>query len=291
MILSMTGFGHSKTEYNGKVIRVEIKSLNARSTEIRCKLPNSYRDREMDLRKRVIDALQRGKLDLTITVDGFSDEENAFINADAFRKYFRELNMLREELNITEGDILQSVLRIPNVIGQNEDMADEEEWKLVEKTVDLAITSIKKFRADEGLVLKADLIERIKAIEQNLKSIEPFEIARLDRIKDRLKKNMDEFVVKQQVDQNRYEQEILYYIEKLDINEEKVRLGQHCIYFMEELDHIEDQKGRKLSFIAQEIGREINTIGAKAQDSDIQQFVVMMKDELEKLKEQLANIL
>ncbi len=287
----MTGFGHSKTEYNGKVIRVEIKSLNARSTEIRCKLPNSYRDREMDLRKRVIDALQRGKLDLTITVDGFSDEENAFINADAFRKYFRELNMLREELNITEGDILQSVLRIPNVIGQNEDMADEEEWKLVEKTVDLAITSIKKFRADEGLVLKADLIERIKAIEQNLKSIEPYEIARLDRIKDRLKKNMDEFVVKQQVDQNRYEQEILYYIEKLDINEEKVRLGQHCIYFMEELDHIEDQKGRKLSFIAQEIGREINTIGAKAQDSDIQQFVVMMKDELEKLKEQLANIL
>ena len=291
MILSMTGFGHSKTEYNGKVIRVEIKSLNARSTEIRCKLPNSYRDREMDLRKRVIDALQRGKLDLTITVDGFSDEENAFINADDFRKYFRELNMLREELNITEGDILQSVLRIPNVIGQNEDMADEEEWKLVEKTVDLAITSIKKFRADEGLVLKADLIERIKAIEQNLKSIEPYEIARLDRIKDRLKKNMDEFVVKQQVDQNRYEQEILYYIEKLDINEEKVRLGQHCIYFMEELDHIEDQKGRKLSFIAQEIGREINTIGAKAQDSDIQQFVVMMKDELEKLKEQLANIL
>ncbi len=287
----MTGFGHSKTEYNGKVIRVEIKSLNARSTEIRCKLPNSYRDREMDLRKRVIDALQRGKLDLTITVDGFSDEENAFINADAFRKYFRELNMLRQELNITEGDILQSVLRIPNVIGQNEDMAEEEEWKLVEKTVDLAITSIKKFRADEGLVLKADLIERVKAIEQNLKSIEPYEIARLDRIKDRLKKNMDEFVVKQQVDQNRYEQEILYYIEKLDINEEKVRLGQHCIYFMEELDHIEDQKGRKLSFIAQEIGREINTIGAKAQDSDIQQFVVMMKDELEKLKEQLANIL
>ena len=287
----MTGFGHSKTEYNGKVIRVEIKSLNARSTEIRCKLPNSYRDREMDLRKRVIDALQRGKLDLTITVDGFSDEENAFINADAFRKYFKELNALRQELNITEGDILQSVLRIPNVIGQNEEMAEEEEWRLVETTVDQAISSIKKFRADEGLVLKSDLMERVNSIEQHLKSIEPFEFARLDRIKDRLKKNMDEFVVKQQVDQNRYEQEILYYIEKLDINEEKVRLGQHCTYFIEELEHKEDQKGRKLSFIAQEIGREINTIGAKAQDSDIQQFVVMMKDELEKLKEQLANIL
>ncbi|MBC7885200.1 MAG: YicC family protein [Saprospiraceae bacterium] len=291
MILSMTGFGHSKTEINGKVIRVEIKSLNARSTEIRCKLPNSYRDREMDLRKRVIDSLQRGKLDLTITLDGFSEEENAFINADAFRKYYKELNSLRQELNITEGDILQSVLRIPNVIGQNEELADEDEWKLVEKTVDEALASIIKFRYDEGLVLRHDLIERIRYIEQHLKSIEPYESVRLDRIKERLKKNMEVFSQKQQVDQNRYEQEILYYIEKLDINEEKVRLSQHCTYFMEELDHKDDQKGRKLSFIAQEIGREINTIGAKAQDSDIQQYVVMMKDELEKLKEQLANIL
>ena len=291
MILSMTGFGHSKTEINGKIIRVEIKSLNARTTEIRCKLPNSYRDREMDLRKRVIDKLQRGKLDLTITLDGFSDEENAFINADAFRKYYRELNALRQELNITEGDILQSILRVPNVIGQNEELADDEEWSIVEKTVDEALVSINKFRIDEGLVLKQDLVEHIKQIENHLKSIEPYEAVRLDRIKDKLKKNMEEFALKQNVDQNRYEQEILYYIEKLDINEEKVRLSQHCVYFIEELDHKDDQKGRKLSFIAQEIGREINTIGAKAQDSDIQQFVVMMKDELEKLKEQLANIL
>ena len=291
MILSMTGFGHSKTEINGKIIRVEIKSLNARTTEIRCKLPKSYRDREMDLRKRVIDKLQRGKLDLTITLDGFSDEENAFINADAFRKYYRELNALRQELNITEGDILQSILRVPNVIGQNEELADDEEWSIVEKTVDEALVSINKFRIDEGLVLKQDLVERIKQIENHLKSIEPYEAVRLDRIKDKLKKNMEEFALKQNVDQNRYEQEILYYIEKLDINEEKVRLSQHCVYFIEELDHKDDQKGRKLSFIAQEIGREINTIGAKAQDSDIQQFVVMMKDELEKLKEQLANIL
>lgn len=291
MILSMTGFGHSKSEMDGKVVRVEIKSLNARSTEIRCKLPNSYRDREMDLRKKVVDALQRGKMDLTITVDGFSDEENAFINADAFKKYYKELNSLKQELGIQDGDILQSILRIPNVIGQNEDLADDEEWALVEKTIDEAIVNIKKFRADEGLVLKADLIDRIQAIEQNLKSIEPFEVTRLDRIKDRLRKNMEEFVTNQQVDQNRYEQEILYYIEKLDINEEKVRLIQHCTYFRDELETKEEQKGRKLSFIAQEIGREINTIGAKANDSDIQQFVVMMKDELEKLKEQLANIL
>ncbi len=287
----MTGFGHSKTEINGKIIRVEIKSLNARTTEIRCKLPNSYRDREMDLRKKVIDKLQRGKLDLTITVDGFSDEENAFINADAFKKYYRELSALMQELNITEGDIMQSILRVPNVIGQHEELADDAEWALVEKTVEEALVSINKFRVDEGLVLRQDLVDRIKQIEAHLKSIEPYEAVRLDRIKDKLKKNMEEFALKQNVDQNRYEQEILYYIEKLDINEEKVRLSQHCVYFVEELDHEEDQKGRKLSFIAQEIGREINTIGAKAQDSDIQQFVVMMKDELEKLKEQLANIL
>ncbi len=287
----MTGFGHSKAEWNGKIIRVELKSLNARSTEIRCKIPNAYRDREMDLRKKVLDELQRGKIDLTITLDGFSDEENAFINADAFKKYYRELKTLKDELSIQEGDILQAVLRIPNVIGQSDSLADEEEWQLVERALDGAIISINKFRMDEGLVLKSDLIERIQAIENHLRSITPFEAARLDKIRDRLKKNMEEFTNKLQVDQNRYEQEILYYIEKLDINEEKVRLSQHCVYFLEELETRDDQKGRKLSFIAQEIGREINTIGAKAQDSEIQQIVVMMKDELEKLKEQLANIL
>lgn len=291
MLLSMTGFGHSKAEWNGKIIRVELKSLNARSTEIRCKIPNAYRDREMDLRKKVLDELQRGKIDLTITLDGFSDEENAFINADAFKKYYRELKTLKDELSIQEGDILQAVLRIPNVIGQSDSLADEEEWQQVERALDGAIISINKFRMDEGLVLKSDLIDRIQAIEQHLRSITPFEASRLDKIRDRLKKNMEEFTNKLQVDQNRYEQEILYYIEKLDINEEKVRLSQHCIYFLEELETRDDQKGRKLSFIAQEIGREINTIGAKAQDSEIQQIVVMMKDELEKLKEQLANIL
>lgn len=291
MILSMTGFGQGKENYSGKVLRVEIKSLNARSTEIRCKLPAAFRDREMDIRKKVLDALQRGKIDVTVSVDGIADEENTFINADAFRKYYKELNTLRIELNIADGDILQSILRIPNVIGQNDELADDEAFVVLNLAIDDAILSIKKFRVDEGEVLKADLIERVQNIESHLKSIEPLEAGRIDKIKDRLKKNMEDFASKLQVDHNRYEQEILYYIEKLDINEEKVRLSQHCIYFMDELETKDDQKGRKLSFIAQEIGREINTIGAKAQDSEMQQYVVMMKDELEKLKEQLANIL
>jgi len=287
----MTGFGHARAEMSGKIIRVEVKSLNSRSTEIRCKLPSIYRDREIDLRKKVIDALQRGKFDLVITLDGFSDEENSFINRDAFIKYYQELNSIRRELNIADGDILQSILRIPNVIGQNEGLAEDEEWEIVNSVIDEAIVNIKKFRQDEGRILAEDLLLRVSNIELYLKGIEPFEAQRLDRIKERLRKNMEEFAVKQQVDQNRYEQEILYYIEKLDINEEKVRLGQHCNYFREEMKGADEQKGRKLSFIAQEMGREINTIGAKANDSDVQQCVVMMKDELEKLKEQLSNIL
>ncbi|MBK8056026.1 MAG: YicC family protein [Saprospiraceae bacterium] len=291
MILSMTGFGQGKENYSGKVIRVEIKSLNARSTEIRCKLPAAFRDREMDIRKKVLDALQRGKIDVTVSVDGIADEENTFINADAFKKYYKELNTLRIELNIADGDILQSILRIPNVIGQNDELADDEAFVVLNLAIDDAILSIRKFRVDEGEVLKTDLIERVQTIESHLKSIEPLEAGRIDKIKDRLKRNMEDFAAKLQVDHNRYEQEIVYYIEKLDINEEKVRLSQHCIYFMDELETKDDQKGRKLSFIAQEIGREINTIGAKAQDSEMQQYVVMMKDELEKLKEQLANIL
>ncbi len=291
MLVSMTGFGHSKCEYQGKNIRVEIKSLNARNTEIRSKIPSNYRDRELDLRKKVLDALQRGKIDITITLDGFSDNDAVFINPEAFKKYYNELNKLKTELGIVNGDILQSILRIPQVIGQNEELAGDDEWNIVNDAIDEALENIQIFRNDEGKVLKNDLLDRILAIENHLKSIDTFEADRLVRVKERLKKNMDEFAVNQNVDHNRYEQEILYYLEKLDLNEEKVRLKQHCSYFIEELNCDEIQKGRKLSFIAQEVGREINTIGAKANDSNIQQIVVAMKDELEKVKEQLANIL
>ncbi|MBK9256557.1 MAG: YicC family protein [Saprospiraceae bacterium] len=287
----MTGFGHGKREFNGKVIRVEIKSLNARTTEIRCKLPNNYRDKEMDIRKQVVDFLQRGKLDVTISTDDSGGEDSSILNKALFRKYYKELSELKDELGIENGDILQSILRIPNVMGTNEENLDDEEWAVVEQAISDGLESIQKFRAAEGEVLKQDLIERVKGIEFHLKRVEAVEGDRMTRIKERLRKNMEEFVQNQSVDQGRFEQEMLYYIEKLDINEEKVRLGQHCIYFLEELNNKDEQKGRKLSFISQEIGREINTIGAKAQDSEIQQCVVMMKDELEKLKEQLANIL
>ena len=291
MILSMTGYGHSKKEIEGKIISVEIKSLNARSSEMRCKLPANFADREMDLRKRVMDSLQRGKIDITISIDGFSDDESLFVNAAAFKKYYREVNQIVHELGIQGGDIIQAIMRIPSVLSLDPMVADESEWHQVETVVDDALIKINEFRIQEGNVLEEDMKDKVRNIDKYLKGVATFEAGRIEKIKERLRKNMSEFVQNQQVDQNRYEQEILYYLEKLDINEEKVRLAQHCNYFFEELKTDEIQKGRKLSFIAQEIGREINTIGAKAQDSDIQQLVVMMKDELEKLKEQLANIM
>lgn len=291
MILSMTGFGHAKVDINGKTVRVEIKSLNARSTEIRCKVPSCYRDREMDIRKKLTDTLLRGKLDIVISIDGFSGDDAVFINADAFKKYYQELKKLKDELNIIDGDIMQAVLRVPNVIGQNDILADDEEWHKVDGCIDEALMDITKFRMVEGKTLELDMHHRVEHIAALLDKIIPYEGVRLERIKERLKKNMDEFAQNHQVDLNRYEQEIIYFLEKLDITEEKVRLRQHCDYFISELTNDDDQTGRRLAFIGQEIGREINTIGSKAQDSNIQQIVVQMKDELEKVKEQLANIL
>jgi uncharacterized protein (TIGR00255 family) len=291
MITSMTGFGHSKVEYNGKVIRVEIRSLNARSTEVRCKLPNLYRDREMDLRRYLIDELVRGKIECTINIEGSDITDGVYVNTEIFKQYYTQIQALANELNVEKGDILQTIMRIPNVIGQDESLADDSEWQVVNKAIAEAIISIKAFRLEEGNVLAEDLKSHIRNIVQLQSEIQSHEGGRIERIRERLRKSMDEYINNQQVDQNRFEQEIIYYLEKIDINEEKVRLAQHCQYFIDEMTSKEDQIGRKLGFIAQEIGREINTMGAKAQDTEIQQKVVIMKDELEKVKEQLANIL
>jgi uncharacterized protein (TIGR00255 family) len=291
MIISMTGFGQAKIDYNQKSIYTEIKSLNARTTEIRCKMPDIYREYEMEVRRKIMENLSRGKFEITIAIDGLSDVGLGSINKEAFRKYYKEISALRYELDIVDGDIVQAILRIPNVVAQLQNQVDEEEWKQVELCIERAIENLQNFRVAEGAVLKADLQERLQQIEINLKAVEPYENQRLDKLRDRLRRNLEDFVGNANVDQNRFEQEIIYYIEKLDINEEKVRLAQHCTYFREQLENDDEQIGRKLSFISQEMGREINTMGAKAQDSDIQQHVVIMKDELEKLKEQLANIL
>lgn len=292
MVISMTGFGQGVAYYGQKTIRVEIRTLNARTTEARSRVPNAYRDKEMELRKILIDELSRGKIDLSISIDEDVDENaGSMLNQSLFRKYYHELTNLKKELNIEGGDIMQAVLRIPNVMINFEELAPEDEWKSVLTAVQAALDSLQNFRKTEGAMLMEEMKTGVARIEKYLKEVQPYEEARMTKLREKLKKSLDEFMVNQTVDHNRFEQELIYYIEKLDITEEKVRLAQHCTYFMDELYSKEEQKGKKLGFIAQEMGREINTLGSKAQDSEIQLLVVNMKDELEKIKEQLANIL
>jgi uncharacterized protein (TIGR00255 family) len=290
MLLSMTGFGRADKQFGEKTVLVEIRSLNSKFTDARFKLPNSYRDKEHELRKVVIDRAERGKLDISIEVKSSGGEDGYGLNIPLFKKYFQELSALAEEIQMPKGDILQSIMRIPNVVTTDQESIDEQEWATVLAAVSAAMDRFENYRKSEGKAMEDDLRLRIKNIQQLLTQVDPIEKNRIDHLRQRLKQNMDEYLNKEHVDENRFEQEIIYYLEKIDITEEKVRLGQHCLYFLEQLDQSGKQKGRKLSFISQEMGREINTLGAKAYSSDIQRLVVGMKDELEKIKEQTANL-
>ena len=289
MLLSMTGYGRGTTTQTGKSITIEIRSLNSKFTDIRFKIPNNYKEKEPEFRRLITEKAQRGKLDMTLDIKSSSGDEDFGLNKPLFKRYFDELTQLSKELNIDHGDIIQSILRIPNVVGGAEDEIDEEEWKQVLRTLQEALENFDQFRRTEGAAMEKDLRLRIKNITTALEQVNPFEEGRVTRLRNRLKQNLEEFLGKENVDENRFEQEVLFYLEKIDITEEKVRLGQHCKYFLEQLDGKATQKGRKLSFIGQEMGREINTLGAKAYSSDIQRLVVQMKDELEKIKEQVAN--
>ncbi len=291
MILSMTGYGKASEQFRDKVIGVEIKSLNGKSSDIRMRLPSNIKEKEIILRKQIIKSALRGKFDFTLKIGSETGSEEYSLNKDLFRKYAQEIQALQDELGASQGDLLQAVMRIPNVVGAVEGELDEEEWKVIEKVTADALQMLHNFRLQEGDVLKSDLTNRIYSISQKLEEISPMEESRITSLKERMHKNLSQFMGEESVDKNRFEQEVLFYLEKLDITEEKVRLAQHCEYFLNTLNSETIEKGKKLGFISQEIGREINTLGAKAQQSDIQQLVVSMKDELEKIKEQLANII
>jgi len=291
MILSMTGYGKASTQFNDKQIEFEIKSLNGKSSDIRMRLPNSLKDKEIMIRKMIIDHGIRGKFDVTLKTGTEFGEEQFALNVPLVKKYFQELNALKNELGIESTDMLQSIMRIPNVVMASQDEINEEEWKVIETTAKEALGKLRDYRIEEGKVLQDDLLLRIKSIQDKLQKIQPLEDSRIVNLKERMQKNLDQFLQEDNVDKNRFEQEVLFYLEKLDITEEKIRLAQHCEYFIDTINDKKSEKGKKLSFISQEIGREINTLGAKAQQSDIQQLVVIMKDELEKIKEQLANII
>ncbi|MEL6988523.1 MAG: YicC/YloC family endoribonuclease [Bacteroidota bacterium] len=286
----MTGFGSSTCNYNEKTITVSLKSLNGKITDVRCKIPNNYRDKELSLRQAILEKAKRGKIELTISVESLSGDEEHSLNKDLYRRYYKEISNVNQDLGIDNGDIVNAILRIPNVVSISEGAVDEAELKAVMETLEKAGENLKDFRMTEGNAMAEDLELRINNILNHLNSIVPLEDERLTKIKERVNGNLKDIIAPEAIDQNRFEQEVLYYLEKLDITEEKVRLHQHCKYFLEELRNNKIEKGRKLGFITQEMGREMNTIGSKAQFSEIQHIVVQMKDDLEKIKEQVANL-
>ncbi|MFK8104682.1 MAG: YicC/YloC family endoribonuclease [Saprospiraceae bacterium] len=289
MLLSMTGYGRGIKTFREKTITIEIRSLNSKFTDLRLKLPQNYKDKEHFLRKVITKETHRGKIDLSISVTSLAGADDYGLNKSLFKKYYQELKALSTELEMPPGDLMQAVLKLPNVITSEEGSIDDEEWEAVQETLKEAISNFTAFRRTEGEVMKADCLSHSEHILEALKKIEPFETERVEKLRKRITQNMDEYVGKDNIDANRFEQEILYYLEKIDVTEEKVRLEQHCKYFAEVLETKNSSKGKKLSFISQEMGREINTLGSKANSSDIQRLVVQMKDELEKIKEQVLN--
>jgi uncharacterized protein (TIGR00255 family) len=291
MLLSMTGYGRAYGNFGEKTIMVEARALNSKMTDLKIRLPGDYREKELELRKLVTDHAERGKIDIVVEVQNADGAAAVTLNEALFKGYYRELTRLSQELGIERGDVMQAILRIPNIVATPTAEVDDDEWGAICQTVTRALDQMRHFRRNEGKVLEADLCARIEQINRLLTEVIPFEQARMVKMRERLRNNLEENFATDNVDKNRYEQEILYYMEKIDMSEEKLRLEQHCKYFLEQVGNQQQSAGRTLNFISQELGREINTLGAKAYDADIQRIVVQMKDELEKIKEQIANVL
>ena len=288
----MTGYGQSTRETGDKIYRFEIKSLNGKTSDIRFRSSTPLMNKELELRRIILDKGLRGKFDANLSIENLGTSDDQFLNKGLMESYFNELKGFSEEMGIDKGDLLQSIIRLPNVLQNVDKPLDESEWETIKSMAIEAVDKLNNFRAQEGASIYKDATSKVKIIQNLLSDISPHEEQRVTALRERIHKNLKQHMSKENVDENRFEQEIIFYLEKLDINEEKSRLSQHCDYFLKEIDNDKNAlKGKKLSFIAQEMGREINTLGAKAQNSDIQQVVVQMKDELEKIKEQLLNIL
>jgi uncharacterized protein (TIGR00255 family) len=291
MLKSMTGFGRTERVVNDKTFQVDIKSLNGKQFELLLKLPGFLKPYEFDIRSILSKKLGRGTLDCTISLKQTGTAKPVSINTSLAKAYYEPLAELATELHLDTSTILSNILKLPEVITPTGDTLTETEWDGFVKVLDGAIDDLNLHRVEEGKVLAADLLERIDNIVKQQNEVIKLEPLRKTKIKEGLRKLLEEHVGKESYDPNRLEQELIYYIEKIDISEEQVRLKNHCEYFRVVLNENEDSKGKKLSFILQEIGREINTTGAKAYDSEIQRCVVLMKDELEKAKEQILNVL
>jgi uncharacterized protein (TIGR00255 family) len=285
----MTGYGKASATYNNKTISIEIKTLNSKQIDLNLKLNSSYRNKEIEIRNRIANSLERGKVDCYIIKEFVEEAPNLNINKALFVSYYKQFEALAEEVNAPKASILHYVLQIPEINSCCDKEVKQDELDILFLLLDEAIEQTDQYRLIEGKCLEKDLMLRIRLIGEKLLEIDQFESLRIQQIKDKLLSKLNELDC-QSLDMNRFEQEIIYYIEKLDITEEKTRLKQHLDYFVNTMN-LPTSQGKKLGFIAQEIGREINTLGSKAQDANMQKIVVQMKDELEKIKEQILNVL
>jgi uncharacterized protein (TIGR00255 family) len=289
MIQSMTGYGKAELNLTNANFTIEVRSLNSKQIDANVKMSSIYRDKEIGLRKLLSEKLQRGKIELSIWRESSESNAKYTLNTELIKEYFSQIEGITNDLNINAKEIMPSLLKMPEVLVKGEEKADDNEWDEIAKGVDTAISNILQFRMDEGKKLEADITARINKLATLLVEVAPFAKARIIKVKQSLADKLAEIDTKN-IDENRFEQELIYYLEKQDITEEQVRLDAHLNYFIETMA-TDSPNGKKLGFIGQEIGREINTIGSKSSDAGMQKIVVQMKDELEKIKEQLLNIL
>lgn len=285
MIYSMTGYGKSVLQLPTKKITIELKSLNSKSLDLNTRMPSIYREKELDIRKILADTLERGKIDFSVFIEVTAEDTSTQINVPVVKQY---INQLKKVVDGDELELLKMAVRFPDALNTVREEIDEDEWKAIQKEITKAIEALNNYRLNEGKVLEKDFNNRIVIISDLLDKVIAMDPERIEGVRERLLKGVED--LKEKYDENRFEQELVYYIEKFDITEEKVRLKNHLNYFVESIDSA-DSNGKKLGFISQEMGREINTIGSKSNYAPMQQLVVQMKDELEKIKEQLLNVL
>jgi len=291
MLHSMTGYGRAETNFNDKTLLIEVKSLNGKQFDLRLNIPSLLKPYEVEIRNKLNETLFRGSVECSISVKSNGVSKPVSINTALAKSYYQPIIELANELGIEKENLLSTLLKMPDVVSSTNEIISEEEWKAISNLLQSAINQLIQHRKDEGKSIEKDLLERVAAIEEQQANIAVHEPNRRIKIKDGLVKLLEQHVGVDKYDTSRLEQELIYYIEKIDISEEKVRLTNHCVYFKEVLKEADASKGKKLSFILQEMGREINTTGSKANDIEIQKAVILMKDELEKAKELILNVL
>ena len=288
MIQSMTGYGKSVLQLPTKKVTIEIKSLNSKNLDLNVRIPSYYKEKELAVRKKLASTLVRGKVDFSIFIEMTADETSTTVNNGVVKEYMQQLRNVTQTGNSNDVELLKMAIRMPDALKTEREELDENDWKLINQNIDIAIKEIVQYRTDEAASLEIDFKERITNIKAYLEEVKALDADRIENVKTRLKKAIDD--LKLSTDENRFEQELIYYLEKLDINEEKVRLANHLDYFLETLA-TPDSNGKKLGFVIQEMGREINTTGSKANFAPMQKAVIQMKNELEQIKEQILNVL